>query len=107
MTRHRRASALPAPPLRPPGWFTEPVRAWFGPFWRPQTDWGDDAVTLSERARAGRETQAARGESGGVVGLSRRNDARLAVLGELRSDAPPRRTGARHLGPRQRGGAMT
>jgi hypothetical protein len=105
MTRRRSAVAVAAAPLRPPGWFTEPVRAWFGPDWQPATVWGHDAVTLSARARAGREARVALGDGGSVAGLSRRNDARLAELAELPAVPSARSLGARHMGPRRAKGA--
>lgn len=95
----------PTPPQalnqgRPPGWYTQPVRAWFGADWKPATSWGENVVVLSARARAGREARLLRGEAGSVVGLSKNNDARLAEL----SGGPG--CVSRGLSRRQGGGAV-
>lgn len=80
MTRKR--VPKPATPLaawHPPGWYTEPVRAWFGAHWQPATDWGQDLVAASARAAAGRAVRVAAGDSGSIAGLSKRSDALLAA----------------------------
>ena len=63
-----------------PGYFLEPVLAWFGPDWKPATNWGHDETLTSERARAARAVRVARGDTGSIHGLSHRSDAQLAAL---------------------------
>lgn len=81
MTRRRRARPLTVQaPARPPGWFTEPVRAWFGAHWQPATEWGRNVLADSERAREARGVRVAAGDAGSIAGLSRRSDALLAAV---------------------------
>lgn len=47
----------------PPGHFTEPVRLWFGRYWRPQIDW---KASNSATATAARERGLAEGASWGT-----------------------------------------
>lgn len=82
MTR-RKAPAQP--PVRPAGYYTEPVRAWFGADWQPATDWGGNAVVFSERARAARGVRLAAGDTGSIPGLSKRSDALLAATAIARA----------------------
>lgn len=72
---------------RPPGWYTEPVRAWFGADWQPATDWGGNAVVFSERARDARGVRLAAGDTGSIAGLSKRSDALLAATAIARAKA--------------------
>lgn len=91
----RRRVLEPAQTERPPGWYTEPVRAWFGPSWEPATRWGGNDVQLSDRARQARETRVAQGDGGGIAGLSQRNDARLAEIAHKPVRADYKRKGRR------------
>lgn len=80
MTR-RRIKPAPVPAWNyPPGYFLEPVYAWFGPDWQPATQWGRNDVAVGERATAAREVLVAQGQTGSISGLSRRSDARLAAV---------------------------
>lgn len=72
--------AAPALVWPPAGYFLEPVYAWFGPGWKPATDWGRDDVATSARSRAARERRVAMGDPGSIVGMSKRSDARLAAV---------------------------
>ena len=90
MTAARKRSPKPAAQpaaWRPPGWYTEPVRAWFGAHWQPATNWGQDLVAASARAAAGRAVRVAAGDSGSIVGLSKRSDALLAAATIARAKA--------------------
>lgn len=78
MTRRRKA-APDTVAERPPGYYTEPVRAWFGADWQPATDWGGNAVVSAERATAARAVRLAAGDTGSIPGLSKRSDALLAA----------------------------
>jgi len=62
----------------PPGYFTEPCRAWWGPDWRPVGEWGRNEVAISQAASRGRDTQIKAGYTGSVMGMSKLADAAVA-----------------------------
>ncbi len=81
----RRKASAPPPQPRPAGYFTEPVRAWFGADWQPSTVWGCNVVAVSERSRDARAVRVAAGDSGSIAGLSKRSDALLAATAIARA----------------------
>lgn len=62
----------------PVGYFTAPVRAWFGADWQPQTRWGIDAIERRGAAVRGRASALAGGYMGSIKGLSSASDAAVA-----------------------------
>lgn len=82
-----------APVVYSPGYFLEPVYAWFGRDWQPATVWGRDEVATGARATAAREVLVAQGQTGSIGGMSKRSDARLASV-SMSVAALVRRSGA-------------
>jgi len=69
----------------PVGYFTKPVRAWFGQDWRPVSRWGKDNIAQKEAAVRGRDKQLAAGVTGTIHGLSKSTGAAAELYKDVQA----------------------
>jgi hypothetical protein len=59
----------------PEGYFTKPVLLWFGQHWKPQSTFGKDTAAIRAAAVRGRDTMLSKGQTGTILGLSKKSAA--------------------------------
>lgn len=73
-----RAAMHSAPVGYPPGHFTQPVRAWFGPMWQSAIDWSAPTSNTSATSTATRERGLAEGKAWAIGTVPMTNTPKIS-----------------------------